>query len=105
MAYKTGGYKTKYIEECEYIHNEYTIYCAVESVSDICCYQMSNEKGEFRNITIVAEDDTNDFGCYSLIDCLHQLKMKKDKTYKDRPEHDIIINEMTNEEMKKIFGR
>ena len=27
MAFKTGGFKTKYIEEYGYFHEEYIIYC------------------------------------------------------------------------------
>ena len=104
MAFKTGGFKTKYIEECGYICNEYTIYCAVESVSDICVYKMLDNKGNEKEINISAEDDTNDYGNHSLIDCLFYLKQHKDKHYQFK-EHDIIIEEMTDKEMKEIFGR
>ena len=44
MAFKTGGFKTKYIEQYGYSRNEYTIYCAVESVSDVCVYKMFDDK-------------------------------------------------------------
>ena len=102
MAFKTGGFKTKYIEECGYICNEYTIYCAVESVSDICVYKMLDNKGNEKEINISAEDDTNDYGNHSLIDCLFYLKQNKDKHYRFK-EYDIIIEEMSNEEMKMIY--
>ena len=104
MAFKTGGFKTKYIEECGYLHNEYTIYCAVESVSDICVYNMLDDKGNVKEINISAEDDTCDYGNHSLIDCLFYLKQHKDKHYQFK-EYDIIIEEMTPEEMKIIYGR
>ena len=102
MAFKTRGFKTKYIEECGYICNEYTIYCAVESVSDICVYKMLDDKGNEKEINISAEDDTNDYGNHSLIDCLFYLKQNKDKHYRFK-EYDIIIEEMSNEEMKMIY--
>lgn len=103
MAYKTGGYKTKYIEEYGYVHNEYIIYCSVESVSDICVYKMFDDKGNEKEINISAEDDTDDYGNHSLIDCLFYLKQHKDKHYQYK-EYDIIIEEMTYEEVNKIFG-
>lgn len=100
MSFKTGGFKTKYIEECgSYIHDEYTIYCAVESVSDVCVYKMFDENGKEVDITISAEDDTEAVGKYSLIDCLYCLKHGEGKG------NDIIIEEMTDDEMKRIYGR
>ena len=104
MAFKTGGFKTKYIEEYGYMRDEYTIYCAVESVSDTCVYKMFDNKGNEKEINISGEDDTADYGNHSLIDCLFYLKQRKDKHYQFK-EHDIIIEEMTNEEMKIIYGR
>lgn len=104
MAFKTGGFKTKYIEECGYICNEYTIYCAVESASDVCVYKMLDDKGNEKEINISAEDDTSDYGNHSLIDCLFYLKQHKDKHYRFK-EYDIIIEEMSNEEMKMIYER
>lgn len=103
MAFKTGGYKTKYISECGYFHKEFIICCAVESVSDTCVYKMFNEKGEEVDICISAEDDTEAVGKYSLIDCLYYLKQGEDKHYKYKS-HDIIIEEMTPEEVIKYFG-
>ena len=102
MSYKTGGYKTKYIEEYGYMRNEYTIYCAVESVSDICSYKMLDSEGKEHDICISAEDDTDAIGNHSLIDCLYYLKQHKDNKYKYK-EYDIIIEEMTYEEARKIF--
>ena len=103
MAYKTGGYKTKYVSEYGYFHEEFMIYSAVESVSDTCVYKMFNEKGEEVDISIGAEDDTEAVGKYSLIDCLYYLKQRENKHYKYK-EYDIIIEEMTYEEVNKIFG-
>lgn len=104
MSFKTGGFKTKYIEEHGYIRKEYIIYCAVESVSDICVYKMFDTDGNEKEIYITGEDDTDDFGCYSLIDCLYHLKIAKNKIYPNK-EHNIIIEEMTGEEMKIVYGR
>lgn len=104
MAFKTGGFKTKYIEEYGYIRNEYTIYCAIESVSDVCVYNMFDDKGNEKEINISAEDDTSDYGNHSLIDCLFYLKQHKNKHYQFK-EYDIIIEEITNDEMKTIYGR
>lgn len=104
MAYKTGGYKTKYIEEYgSYLYNEYMIYCAVESCSNVCVYRMLNKKGNEVNISISAEEDTDDYGNHSLIDCLYYLKLHKNKYY-DYQEYNIIIEEMTYEEVDKIFN-
>ncbi len=104
MAYKTGGYKTKYIEECGYMRTEYTIYSAVESCSDVCSYTMVNdETGKEIDIVISAEDDTEAVGKYSLIDCIYYLKRREDKHYEWK-ERDIIIEEMTPEEVTKYFG-
>ena len=104
MSYKTRGYKTKYIEECgSYVYNEYIIYCAVESCSNICMYKMFDSKGREVSISISAEEDTDDFGNHSLIDCLYYLKQGEDKHYKWKG-NDIIIEEMTYEEVNKIFG-
>ena len=103
MAYKTGGYKTRYIESySSYFYHEYTIYCAVESTSDICVYKMFDEDDKEHDICIGAEDDTDAVGKYSLIDCLYQLKQHEDKHYK-YIEYDIIIEEMTPEEVMKYF--
>ena len=104
MAFKTGGYKTKYIEEYGYMKTEYTIYSAVESCSDICSYVMINEEtGKEVDICISAEDDTEAVGKYSLIDCLYYLKQRKNKYYEWK-ERNIIIEEMTPEEVIKYFG-
>ena len=103
MAFKTGGFKTKYINECGYMRDEYTIYCAVESVSDVCVYHMLDDKGDEKEINISAEEDSN-YGNHSLIDCLFYLKHQENNHYQFK-DHDIIIEEMTDEEMKMIYGR
>lgn len=103
MAFKTGGFKTKYIEQYGYMRNEYTIYCAVESVSDICVYKMFDEKMNEKEICISGEDDTDAFGNHSLIECLYYLKLVKNKIYPNK-EYSIIIEEITNDEMKMVYG-
>lgn len=103
MSFKTGGFKTKYIEDYDnLIYNEYTIYCAYESVSDVCVYKMFDSNGKQCDICIGAESDSNDYGNRSKIDCLYYLKKHENKKYKYH-EHDIIIEEMTREEVKRIF--
>jgi hypothetical protein len=104
MAFKTGGYKTKYIYEYSYLRNEYTIYCAVDSTVDMCVYKMLDDKGNEKDISIAVEDDTDDYGNRSLIDCLYCLKNREDKKYSNKS-HDIKVEEMTDKEMKEIFGR
>lgn len=79
MSFKTRGFKTKYIEQYEHMRNEYTIYCAVESVSDVCVYKMFDENMKKKDICISAEYDTDSFGSHSLIDCLYHLKQVKNK--------------------------
>jgi len=103
MAFKTRGFKTKYIEQYGYMRNEYTIYCAVESVSDVCVYKMFDENMNEKDICISAEDDTDSFGNHSLIDCLYHLKLVKNKIESNK-EYSIIIEEMTTEEMEIIYG-
>lgn len=103
MPFKTRGFKTKYIEQYEHMRNEYTIYCAVESVSDVCVYKMFDENMKKKDICISAEYDTDSFGSHSLIDCLYHLKQVKNKIESNK-EYSIIIEEMTNEEMEIIYG-
>lgn len=104
MAFKTGGFKTKYIEEYGYMYNEYTIYSAVESVSDTRVYKMFDEKMNEKDICISAEDDTDSFGNHSLIDCLYHLKAVKNKI-ETNEKYSIVIEKMTDDEMKQIYGR
>jgi hypothetical protein len=85
------------------MRHEYTIYCAVESVTDICVYNMFDNKGNKKEINISSEDDTRHYGNHSLIDCLFYLKQHKNKHYQYK-EYDIIIEEMTDEEMKMIYS-
>lgn len=104
MAFKTEGYKTKYIMDYGQEYKEYMIYCAVESVSDICVYKMFNMNNEECDICISCEDDTEHKGNRSLIDCLYCLKYGvKDSGLSSW--QDIVVEEMTEEEMKNIFGR
>ena len=103
MSFKTRGFKTKYIEQYEHMCNQYTIYCAVESVSDVCVYKMFDENMKKKDICISAEYDTDSFGSHSLIDCLYHLKQVKNKIESNK-EYSIIIEEMTNEEMEMIYG-
>ena len=103
MPFKNRGFKTKYIEQYEHMRNEYTIYCAVESVSDVCVYKMFDENMKKKDICISAEYDTDSFGSHSLIDCLYHLKQVKNKIESNK-EYSIIIEEMTNEEMEIIYG-
>ena len=56
-----------------------------------------------KDICISAEDNTDSFGNHSLIDCLYHLKLVKNKIESNK-EYSIIIEEMTNEEMKIIYG-
>ena len=102
MAYKTGGKKTKYIYEYGYIKEEYIIYCAEESVTEICTYKMYDENGKEKNISIVCEDAIDDYGNHSLIDCLYCLKNNKDMLYQNSS-HNIVIEDMTTEEINKIY--
>lgn len=105
MSFKNGGVKTKYIEDYDnIIYNEYTIYCAYESVSDVCVYKMFDSNGKQCDICISSEYDSGDYGNRSKIDCLYYLKNRENREYKYH-EHDITIEEMTREEMKEIFGR
>ncbi len=104
MSFKTGGFKTKYIDEYGYSRNEYTIYCAEESCSETCVYKMLDKDGNEHDISIGAETVFDDMGNHSLIDCLYYLKNHSNKTYKYH-EFDIIIEEMTDEDMHKVFGR
>ena len=102
MSFKTGGFKTKYYSDEGYDFEEHTIYCALESVTDICVYRMCDINGKDENISIGAEVDDR-CGKYSLIDCLYHLKRHENKEY-DNHDNDIIIEEMTKEEIKRIFS-
>ena len=95
MAFKTGGYKTKYFCSNGYSYDEYTIYAALESVSDVISFRMYDNEGNEEDICIGATDDL-DYGKRSLIDCLYALRHRTEVG-------DIVIERMTNEEMEKIF--
>ena len=100
MAYKTGGIKAYYTSEYGYIVDKYIIYCAVESVSDTIHYKMFDEHGKEIDIVICSEDDTSKEQ-YSLVDVLYYLKHYYDS---DKDKCPILIEEMTDEEMQRIFG-
>lgn len=101
MSFKTGGFKTKYYSDEGYDFEEHTIYCALESVTDICVYRMCDINGKDEDISIGVEVDDS-CGKYSLIDCLYYLKRHENKEY-DNHDNNIIIEEMTKEEIKRIF--
>ena len=97
MAYKTGGYKTTYYRNDGdgYILTPYTIYCALESVSDVEVFRMLDEFGNEVPIELGAVDDASHGNC-DLIDCLHALRHKMEFG-------DIVIDRMTDEEMSEVF--
>ena len=95
MAFKTGGYKTKYLCNNGYSYDEYTIYAAIESVSDVMVFHMYDDKGNEVDIQISAVDDL-DYGKNSINDCLYALRHKMEVG-------DVVIERMTDEEMEKIF--
>ncbi len=102
MSFKNGGHKTKFIVSEGYNYEEYTIYCALESVSDVNSYVMVNSKGEREPIWIGGEDDTAR-GKYSLIDCLYYLKHHGSGTYDFSGYDDIVIEDMTSEELERYI--
>lgn len=95
MAFKTGGYKTKYLCSNGYSYDEYTIYAAIESVSDVMVFHMYNDKDKEVDIQISATDDL-DYGKNSIIDCMYALRHRREV-------ENIVIERMTDEEMGKIF--
>ena len=107
MSYKTGGEKARWEPPTYYGYGEkYTVYTALESTSDINSYAIADENG---NIipgfsTFLSEDDSAK-GRESLIDVLYYLKHHGPGTYpvSDANWQDIVIQEMTPEEMDKIF--
>lgn len=108
MSYKTGGLKAKFIPPYYgYLEpEEYTIYAALESVSDVMSYRMFDKHGtECKNIILGAEDDSS-YGQESLIDVLYHLKHDGPGTYQDGRPSDppVVVEEMSREEMSKIFG-
>ena len=105
MSYKNLGVKTTYKQDYgSYSENkEFTIYCAVESVSDVVTYKMVDNEGVEHDILISSEYDCSDYGNRSLIDVLYYLKKGQNRTYSCK-DYDIKIEDMTYEEMDKIFG-
>lgn len=106
MSFKNGGLKTKFIPLVYgYDPNRsYTIYAALESCSDIMCYAMYDDKdGQEVDISLGTEDDCA-HGSESLIDVMYTLKHNGAGTYpSDGYRNDIVIEEMTTEEMEKVF--
>lgn len=106
MSYKTGGVKAVFETPSYYSYGEkYTVYNAVESVSDVSVYKVIDENGKEVNFDRFTEDDSVK-GRQSLIDVVYYLKHYKPGRYSFGADfEDIIIEEMTQEEMGKIFGR
>ena len=97
MAYRSG-WKTRYRLEYGWYFEDYDLYCVYESVSDTITIKMFNDKGEeLKNIPVGCEDDCSE-GNHSLIDCLYALKHQENIK-------DIVIEEMTREEIDKIFNK
>lgn len=108
MSYKTGGTKTKFEPLC-YSYgpsDTYTVYAALEHCSDIMVYVIINDKtGKESDISFGCEDDCA-HGKHSLIDVMYTLKHKDVGTHKitSNEEEDIVIEEMTWEEVERIFN-
>ena len=105
MSYKTGGLKSVWEPQTSSYEptRKYTIYTACESVSDISGYVMHDEKGKEVNILSYWDEDTAK-GRESLIDVLYYLKHKGVGVYDFGAKwRDIIIEEMTPEEIDKVF--
>lgn len=95
MGYR-AGWKTRYKLEYGWYFEDYDLYCAYESVSDTIIIKMFNDKGkEMKDIPVGCEDDCSE-GKHSLIDCLYALKHHENIK-------DIVIEDMTREEIDKIF--
>lgn len=105
MAYKTGGLKTKYINAYGYYSEEYTIYRANESVSDTDRYIMVNSNGDEVPIQVDAIDGS-DKGKYNIIDCLYAISHLGigAHTLGKYESENVVVEEMTEEEMNRIFG-
>ena len=108
MSYKNGGFKTKFIP-LQYSggsSESFTVYTALESVSDTDSYVLVDDKTN-KEVSLVynAEDDCA-HGKASLIDVMHALKHHGAGRYQysNDTSDDIIIEEMTNEEMKRFFN-
>lgn len=102
MSFKNGGYKTTWIEEYGYYMQEYTIYAAEECCTETMVYRMFDSNGKEHDINISAENDIDAIGNRSLIDCLYYLKQRRNKKYPSSF-NDIIIEEMTSDEMMRVF--
>lgn len=108
MSFKNGGLKTKFVPP-QYSGGpsySYTIYAALESVSDMMCYAIFDDKTDKEvDLNFGSEDDCA-YGQESLIDVMYMLKYKGVGIYPSGKSycHDIVIEEMTNDEMDKAFG-
>lgn len=104
MSFKTGGLKAKYkplINQYE-PNREYTVYAALESCSDIWCVGARDINGRFTDLSFGPEDDCAK-GASSIIDVMYYLKHNGPGTYKFGGGDDIVIEEMTNDEMRDVF--
>ena len=107
MSYKTGGLKSTWEPQTSSyeLSRKYTIYTACESVSDISGYIMHNDKGKEVNLLSYFDEDSAK-GRESLIDVLYYLKHKGVGVYDFGSKwRDIIIEEMTEEEIDKVFRK
>ena len=102
MGYKTGALKTKYIVETGFFRTEYTIFCALESVSDMLVYVMVDSEGRQVPIKIGEEDDCSK-GSSSLIDCLYYLKHYGKGTFDCGKFDKITIEDASEDEFEKYF--
>lgn len=107
MSYKTGGLKSTWEPQTSSyeLSRKYTIYTACESVSDISGYIMHDETGKEVNLLSYFDEDSAK-GRESLIDVLYYLKHKGVGVYDFGSKwRDIIIEEMTEEEIDKVFRK
>lgn len=108
MSFKNGGLKAKFVPP-QYSggpSDSYTIYAALESVSDMMCYAIFDDKTDKEvDLNFGSEDDCA-YGQESLIDVMYMLKHKGVGIYSSGKSYcnDIVIEEMTNDEMDKAFG-
>ena len=108
MSYKTMGTKALFEPPTYYGYGEkYTVCTALESVSDINSYRMIDEDGNvIPGFSTMPSEEDGVKGRQSLIDVLYYLKHYGPGTYKfDAEWETITIEEMTREEVDKIFKR
>ena len=102
MGFKTGALKTKYVVETGFFREEYTIFCAIESVSDSLVFVMIDNDGKQVPITIGVEDDCSK-GSGSLIDCLYYLKHYNAGTFDCGKFDKIVIEDASEDEIQRVF--